>query len=135
LASAGGFLARSIACESPELTALEVIDIGGLVGLRRCWWHGLGRLLRSGGGRLGRTRRRSRERTSRYGLGSGGEGRWAWQGLRRCGWHGLGRLLRSGWRRLGRTSRRSRERPSRYGLGSGWEGLWSWQVLRCSCEG
>src|SRR5699024_10709886 len=82
LASAGGFLARSIACESPELTALEVIDIGGLVGLRRCWWHGLGRLLRSGWRRLGRTSRRSRERTSRYGLGSGWEGLWSWQVLR-----------------------------------------------------
>src|SRR5699024_6061336 len=82
LASAGGFLARSIACESPELTALEVIDIGGLVGLRRCWWHGLGRLLRSGWRRLGRTSRRSRGRTNRYGLGSGWEGLWAWPVLR-----------------------------------------------------
>src|SRR5699024_11918981 len=76
LASAGGFLARSIACESPELTALDVIDIGGLVGLRRCLWHGLGRLLRSGSRRLGRTSRRSRERTRRYGPCSGWEGWW-----------------------------------------------------------
>src|SRR5699024_5739558 len=53
LASAGGFLARSIACESPELTALEVIDIGGLVGLRRCWWHGLGGFSGQGGGGWG----------------------------------------------------------------------------------